>query len=65
MSSMNNEEKDKLYKESFQKNSTEGGKISNLEIALLSFLVLGLLGFLGYFIYDSSILIGNCRNNVP
>lgn len=65
MSSLNNKEKEKLYQESFEKNPNGEGKISNLEIALLGFLVLGLLGFLGYFIYDSSILIGNCRNNVP
>tara|TARA_R110001592_G_scaffold18816_21_gene77940 strand:+ start:8392 stop:9027 length:636 start_codon:yes stop_codon:yes gene_type:complete len=55
-----------VYETSLDKVSNRGeDKISNLEIILLTFIVLGLVSFLGYFIYDSSVLIGNCRNNVP
>jgi len=40
-------------------------EISNLEIVTLTFIVLSLIGFLSYFFYDSSVLIGKCKNNVP
>ena len=40
-------------------------KTSTLEIVTLSFISLVLLGFLGYFLYDSSVIIGKCRNNIP
>lgn len=40
-------------------------KLSRIEILILSFIMLGLLGFLGYFIYDSAILIENSTKHVP
>jgi hypothetical protein len=65
MNDQRNKEEEKLYQDSFKNNKTAVEKISTSEILLLSFVVLGLLGFLGYFFYDSSVLIGSCRNNVP
>ena len=63
---MNSEKTKENYKdrklETEKKNETS---ITNSELILLGFIVLALLSFLSYFLYDSSVLIGNCRNNVP